>query len=709
MVSCINSQVYIEKTMSLFSLKPNFFEFVPTADLAKRYHSARGAFSNGDYELAAHMAEAENDAETLAMAQIMCGRVESGLEELENLNKLDDEAHIIEAFALWTLERNDDAETAVEKIIAKEWLETAQNLKRLIQTPTLNVLLYFNESSRESAPLKPGENFTVQAIDTGLSSAELPENKIASKQFDLILCLHTIPENMHKRVAQFEGPLVTVINDSDMNIPAHAPMLSRSDCILVGTSYEHYYLEEIYRARTTSFPGMRLNNRPMVEPGAKDNIEYDISFTGRAFKPYWPDKAKILFRIAAIDNPDIRIRILDGFLDSDEYDRILQKSRFNILTNRYGFSLMHGRTLDALWQGCQVIGYGAIPPDSYAPALEQECWFVTEENVETEIGEILKKTDAPVQSRADTLNEIFVDEPSNDRRTIKYALLQTILKSRNQERPARIEPNTPAINCLKSVQNLLKTPFDENLRSLALEQHQKAISARPKGIIITFNYAQLLWTLDRREDAQRVFQELKEWLPEGELDPQRDFLISHRFPIFNEMVPYHSYYMACIKYLATGSHDATSIRNVLMSITNNYLALVSAQADNLDDAKSLLEDSLEQCSENGSAAHLLAKVLFAVDASPEKIWDAVHQAVETYPPYLHDLLPFGLDALERLGESDHAAKLARQWAYFITRVKWLDESAPTISDQTWVAAEKYAISFPGTLRTAFDKLRSEGL
>jgi hypothetical protein len=695
--------------MSLFSLKPNFFEFVPTADLAKRFPSARGAFSNGDYELAAHMAEAENDAQTLAMARIMCGRVESGLEELENLDNLDDEAHITEAFALWTLERNDDAKTAIEKIIGKEWLETAQNLKSLIQAPTLNVLVYFNENSRASAPLNPGENFAIQAINTDLANTELLENNIASKQFDLILCLHTIPENMHKRVAQFEGPLVTVINDSDMNIPAHAPMLSRSDCILVGTSYEHYYLEEIYRARTTSFPGMRLNNRPKVEPVAKDNIEYDISFTGRAFKPYWPDKAKILFRIAAMDNPDIRIRILDGFLDSDEYDRILQKSRFNILTNRYGFSLMHGRTLDALWQGCQVIGYGAIPPDSYAPALEQECWFVTEENVETEIKEILKKTDVPLQSRADTLNEFFVDDPSNDHRTIKYALLQTILKSRNQERPARIEPKTHAINCLNSVQNLLKTPFDENLRGLAIEQHQKAINAHPKGIIITFNYAQLLWTLDRREEARQVFQELKEWMPEGELDPQRDFLISHRFPIFNEMVPYHSYYMACIKYLAAGSLDATSIRNVLMSIINNYLALGSAQADNLGHAKSLLEDSLEQCSENGSAGHLLAKVLFALESPAEQIWNSVRQAVEIYPLYLNDLLPFGLDALERLGENEHAAKLARQWVYFITRVKWLDESAPTISEQTWEAAEKYAISFPDSLRTAFDKLRSEGL
>jgi hypothetical protein len=708
-MSGINLQVYVEKTMSLFSLKPDFFEFVPTEDLAKRYHSARGAFSNGDYELAAHLAKTESDAQTLAMARIMCGRVKSGLKELENLDNLDDEARITEAFALWTLERDDDAVAAIDKVINREWLETAQNLKRLIQTPTLNVLVYFNESSRESAPLNPGGNFAVQAIDTGLSGTEPSENDIAPKQLDLILCLHTVPENMHMRVAQFAGPLVTVINDSDMNIPAHAPMLSRSDCILVGTSFEHYYLEEIYRTRTTSFPGMRLNNRPRLEPAAKDNLEYDISFTGRAFKPYWPDKARILFRIAAMDNPDIRIRILDGFLDSEEYDRILQNSRFNILTNRYGFSLMHGRTLDALWQGCQVIGYGAIPPDSYAPALEQECLFVTEENAETEIEEILIKTDSPMQSRTDTLNEFFVDEPSNDRRTIKYALLQTILKSRNQDRSTRIEPNTDAINCLNSVQNFLKTPFDENLRNLAIEQHQKAISAYPKGIVITFNYAQLLWTLDRREEAQHVFQELKDWMPEGELDPQRDFLISHRFPIFNEMVPYHSYYMACIKYLATGSHDATSIRNVMMSVTNNYLALASAQADNLVDAKSLLEDSLEQCSENGSAAHLLAKVFFAMDASPEKIWNAVHQAVEIYPPYLHDLLPFGLDALERLGESEHAAKLARQWTYFITRVKWLDESAPIISDQTWVAAEKYAISFPDSLRTAFDKLRSEGL
>jgi hypothetical protein len=99
----------------------------------------------------------------------------------------------------------------------------------------------------------------------------------------------------------------------------------------------------------------------------------------------------------------------------------------------------------------------------------------------------------------------------------------------------------------------------------------------------------------------------------------------------------------------------------------------------------------------------LAKVCFAGGASEVRTWDAVRQAVEIYPPYLTDLLAIGLNALERAGRGSEASLLAKQWAYFITRVDWVGGKSHPVADQTWQAAEGYADAFPRALRDAFQR------
>jgi tetratricopeptide (TPR) repeat protein len=701
----VTKKSIVSKSENQFGLNLSFVEFVPTSELTKKYSSPRKAFSAGNYELAAHLAVIEKDFTTLAMARIMCGMVTSGLNELERQDELDNEAKIIRAFALWSLDRIHEAQVILAKVAKGEWHAVATNLTRLIKAPQLNILVFYNNDSEIAAPLAPGDGFKVQAVHTGVAVDVESSLALETDCFDLVLCLYSIPKDMHERVEKIKGPVVTAISDFDMNIPSHAPMLSRSDCILVGTSFEHHYLDQIYGARTASYPGMRLRPRPKLEASHPKEFKYDICFTGRAFKAYWPDKARMLFRIASLDNPDLRIKIFDGFLSSNEYDDVLESSRFNVLPNRYGFSLMHGRTLDALWQGCQIIGYGAVPPESYAPGMAQACLFTTEGGLENELEELLRSPSDVVQNRSSTLNEIFVDQPSKDKRTIKFSLFQTLLNPQTKERPAPINPDFDSRICLDAIQTLLGSPLDEELRLNALRLHENAIKTRPRAIIITFNYAQLLWILDRKKEAQHIFSELKQWVLTGELDPQRDFMISHRYSLFNTIVPYHAYNMAAVKQLASGSEGVASVRAVLASTVDNYLALNFAQAGNLDGAKALLKSALYLCPDNGAAAYLLAKVLYALEAPPGEIWAAIRQALELYPPYLHELLPFGISALEQIEQNDHAATLARQWAYFVTRMDWLEKTAPGFSDQTWKAAEKYASTFPESLRKSLEHMR----
>ena len=137
----------VSKSENQFGLNLSFVEFVPTSELTKKYSSPRKAFSAGNYELAAHLAVIEKDFTTLAMARIMCGMVTSGLNELERQDELDNEAKIIRAFALWSLDRIHEAQVILAKVAKGEWHAVATNLTRLIKAPQLNILVFYNNDS----------------------------------------------------------------------------------------------------------------------------------------------------------------------------------------------------------------------------------------------------------------------------------------------------------------------------------------------------------------------------------------------------------------------------------------------------------------------------------------------------------------------------------------------------------------------------------
>ena len=94
---------------------------------------------------------------------------------------------------------------------------------------------------------------------------------------------------------------------------------------------------------------VREHRGPIQSPApAKD---FDISFSGIAFAPHWPEKARILNRIAALDDPSLKIRINHGYVDETSYRDSFRLSKFVPLINRMGFSLNQDRTTESLHYG----------------------------------------------------------------------------------------------------------------------------------------------------------------------------------------------------------------------------------------------------------------------------------------------------------------------------------------------------------------------
>ena len=103
--------------------------------------------------------------------------------------------------------------------------------------------------------------------------------------------------------------------------------------------------------------------------------------------------------------------------------------------------------------------------------------------------------------------------------------------------------------------------------------------------------------------------------------------------------------------------------------------------------------------------YLFAKATIGCNKPAAEVWKAIENAVLIYPPYLTELLPFGLATLENLGQTRNAHSLARQWAYFISRVEWTNPNKHPVLNQTWNAVVPYFSKFPETLKNNLENLK----
>ena len=450
-------------------LKPDFLIHSSLREMKAPYLSAQEAYSAGNYELAVTLAVLEGDDLTAVRSRILSGSFNHSLAELDSLGPSDEETDFIRGLVLWTLGYSDKSLSVLQAIDRAEWSAPALELMRLIKTPNLHILVIHSSDSRAAAPLVPGPGFTI----TSLTKDEILSGRISieNRNFDLILCVRAFPLGLPELLNQFKGPLISVVSDFDMNIVQHAPVLSASNCLLVDTSFEHHELSKIYTKRIAAYPG-RQSVQKRTNHLQPEQCHYDLTFTGRAFASYWPDRARFLFRIATVDEPELRIRIVDGFLPKNDYEKLLSSSRYILLPLRYGFSLKLGRTVDALWQGSRIFSYGPIPPEDMAPALKEVVHLVNENNLENEICALLSKSPRQTSVTPAILEEIYGEQSSYDTRILKYIFFQLVLAGSGSEKVATPKPNFHDAETLQAFEKFRKDPLNPSIREETLNSYE---------------------------------------------------------------------------------------------------------------------------------------------------------------------------------------------------------------------------------------------
>ena len=101
--------------------------------------------------------------------------------------------------------------------------------------------------------------------------------------------------------------------DSDFQLPHQYQDLNRADLIICNSLHEHRQLAGIYPCPVLALTANALSFDPVELSLAANDKDLDLLHTGLSFTPIMREKAQLLFRLATIDDPKLKIRFHHGF------------------------------------------------------------------------------------------------------------------------------------------------------------------------------------------------------------------------------------------------------------------------------------------------------------------------------------------------------------------------------------------------------------
>lgn len=696
--------------IALSRARSGTFDFPSAAESLGSCAGARAAIAEGNYELAAKLGEQERNPEATAIAILMAGGVRRGLEQLLHTDVRSADSHLYAAFGHWCLEEPEAALRQLELIARSEFSAQAARLRSLIERATLSAVVLADANNARGAPVAPGRGFAVRHIATPSGRDAMLAEPDALTGVDLVLSYDSLNEPLLDAVRQARVPCAATSTDFDQRIDEFDEMLRQIDIILAATALEHHLLARIYDGRVVSYPALPLQSHrgPALPVGTTKDL--DVFFSGMAFAPHWPDKARMLFRIAAIDNPELAIRIHQGYLDEADYRRTMQRAKFVPLFNRMGFSVNQDRVIEVLSYGTSGLSFEGVEGKYLLGPAGRRFVPIADERLEADVLRHIARYRPENESSPGIrtiLDDFYPPRPERDSRTLKFVLFQTLfMKPRPDTVGARAARN-PARGAGREI----AARFSQFARQPGLPAEDALhaalngdIAVRPAALMPRFNKARVLWMTGKRDVAVPLFEEVVRLAEgDGHLAPG-DGALSHLVRALAELMPYHAYYRGLVRDLADGSDDYPRARAVVAATSRVYLSLQDSIDGRYERAVALARQALSLCDEHFPAARQLAKALYAAGAPPVLLFEAFDRAVALYPPYINELLPIGIQALERLGHHELALSFVRMWAYFRTRVTYQHAAAPAIPQSTLDCALAYYPRLPDRLRLALKLL-----
>ncbi len=690
-----------------YTLTPSILPKAAVSNLLPFYRDARDAFDRGNYELALDWAAGNDDARVGALAKTMFGALHAGSGELAPLLSENDSDNIYLAFAHWLQNRPADGSACLASVETTEGSD-AHQLRVLMDTPSVKIVVFHDDNNREALPTRNLPGIEVCAFREGRYEKGARLKDMLSEGWDnpdLILTSNVFGDWLPDDIFDFAAPVVFCSNDFDQSMDLQLPDLKRSDLVVVENAYEACMIEKICRTRTVTYGFGHRDIPPDVQPIAKEK-SLDIGFSGTAFARHWRERARYLFRIASIDDPDLRIRIHHGYLAEGDYLALMDSAKFIPQSNRYPFSIRQFRTLDCMTFGHMGLVYDGITPEHFIEGTKQQFHLVSDEKLESDIvalvdrfDEIAPEFDNVRQSIHDALTDYIPPMTERQSRLIRFCLAQCyVLAGAKTPNPDSISAAEIDAGAAMAFKDFLANPTDDTVWNSVQSELLDETQSRPDALIPLFNLGLFYWISGDKEQACRYFESVMTKADDGLFDPSLERLPSHRVRAFSDLHPYQEYYQAILDALSAEDAYFTGARMILAATAMTFQALYVLQKDQHEMGLSLLEAALRCYPDHHGALKLAAKAAAAADRDAEEVLIYFYRAVKTYPPVITELLSLGLWAHEKRGEHVEAAALARRWSYFITRVTWSNEDDHVVPEETVSAVGRYVAGFPASLR-----------
>jgi hypothetical protein len=686
------------------------------------FASAKDAFDAGNYPLALHLAA--DDTELAACAKVMCGAILPGLMELTDYDS--PRARLVRAYGHWCLDHLDEARGLLETLTESEFAVAAARLRGYLDEPPA-IAIVTMPGSTHAASYVPLAGFDCRPVqieprDFGITLTEALKRLDPGFRPKLVVALDAYGPWMPREPEALGAPLAIWAGDHDYFYTTRFADYARADVIVANSAAEQIELAAHYSARVAAMPGHEGHLESFRFSDTTAARDVDVLFSGRAFTPYMRDKAQFLFRLATLDDPELRVELIDGYLGVDAYAAALGRAKTVPLWWRYAGG-MQTRGIEALLAGAAVLSPEAgIAAPLLGPARANYKLAVD--------APPLDLAQNPAAVERDGLTALFWNSPRREERFLKFCLFQTLWPRARSERaaepsyipaemrgydPARgtavytavarlnaraAEPDAASFTHAAAAAFYASLLVADNptVAQRALDFYYAGINAFPEALALRFNGARACWTFGQRRPALEHFQTIVDNHPGMTFEPATDALLSHRIRPLADMFPYGDYFRAVVARRKRQASD------MIVSAALTYIAADLIERAEAALAVSLLRRAVERTPVHVAGWRLLARALALSGGAPQEIRQAFYHAVNLYPPEIFDLLPIGLAAELAERRRSAAADILRRWTLARVRVHAPDGRPAPASNEAIQSAYAHRALLGGWIRALLDPM-----
>jgi len=695
-------------------LRPDYTRSPSLEELTNAHSSAEEALEAGDHYIALVKSRQEGRKDLEAAALLMCGAVGRVMTSQQCQDDIRTYPHL--AYGAWCQR---DTETAALHL---EGQDQFQSLIKLLRQSAINVFMIAAPHTRHGIPSQklPGfriESVILEALETPLILSELIPLEFKP---DAIFVLDVYGARLPDDLYEFEGPIIFLSYDFDLQLPHQSEDLQRADLHIVNSGYEHFYSRHLYATPVSGFPTFALTFDPLQFSKSKNNKDIDFLHTGLSFTPTMREKAQFLFRVSTIDNPNLKIKIHHGFLSNDEYRESIGRTKWMPTYNPRLTGGVQSRSMDALCNGAALLHGESDHALELFEAAKPMLHPSTPESLWTDMAQLSEEPipDPGSENLQRELLDFFPSHSERIARFIKFGIFEWGRRSYQRPKQTRrrttsvvgFNPNldearlntdqTPYLFAqahYRAIESVIQQPLDEDRRSRVISIFEETESFNAVTLSVLFNQARYLWMIGDRENACAHFKELIESAAVLLFDPRRELVFLRFFEASSEMFPVQDYALAVCQDQVDGANLS---RDVICATAETYLGLSQLQLSQFEPGLEYLNAALSRFSNHFPAARLKFKALHALNRPPSEVAEAFDHAVNCYPPVINELLPFAVSSELEQGREEEALSLIKTWTYFITRCTWDAGKEPAIPNVTFKSVSAFMDRLPENLQTA---------